>query len=131
MVDRDAGRVGRLDLDIFTEYGQIMQARRTTPVINANQNVFFTDRLELLMEVGKIDEQGEDPKASIRWSDNGGVSFDMNWITMSLGMIGQYRQRLTIWQLGQAQDRVYDLKITDNVRRTLIDCVIEGEVGEV
>ncbi len=107
-----------------------MVARRKTPVVHADQNVFFTDRLEIVMEVGQTDRQGFNPKASLRWSDDGGLTWG-NWLNQDIGGIGDYRERLVWYRLGQAQNRVYDLRITDNVRRTLIDCVIEGEVGYI
>jgi hypothetical protein len=128
--DRDSGKLGILSLDLFTEYDDIMVARRKTPVVHADQNVFFTDRLEIVMEVGQTDRQGFNPKASLRWSDDGGLTWG-NWLNQDIGGIGDYRERLVWYRLGQAQNRVYDLRITDNVRRTLIDCVIEGEVGYI
>ena len=128
--DRNSSTIGQLDLELFQEYGEIMQARRVTTVIHASQNVFFTDRLELVMEVGRVRAGGVDPMMSLRWSDDSGYTWS-NWIDKSLGEIGQYQQRVTYHRLGAAKNRVYDLKITDNVSRTLIDCVVEGDVGDV
>jgi len=128
--DRESGVVGKLDLDIFQEYGESMQSRRVTPVIHANQNEFFTSRLELVMEVGRAVSGGKEPVIAIRWSDDSGFTWG-NWLKDSLGDIGDYQQKISWYGLGQAKNRVYDLKITDNASRTLIDSVIEGEVGEV
>jgi len=127
--DRYRGFIGELDLDIFQEYGAYMQARRVTPTIHANQNVFITDRIELVMDVGLSESPGE-AKISMRWSDDSGYTWG-NWIDDGLGEQGHYKRKVTFYELGQAKDRVYELMITDNVRRTLIDCVVEGEVGYV
>lgn len=126
---RVEAKIGILDLDIFTEFGEMMTARRTTPVIHANQNIIFTDRLELVMETGRI-SGNTDPQARLSWSNNGGVSFG-NPVMKSIGELGKYQNKLTWYRLGQAKNRVYDLEITDDVRRTLIDCVAEGEAGPV
>jgi len=127
--DRESTLIGRLDLDIFKEYGNNMQSRRVTTVIHANQREFFTDRIELVMEVGRAKSGAQDPKASLRWSDDSGHTWG-TWINMDLGGIGDFLQKLTLFQLGESKNRVYDLKIIDDVSRTLIDCIVEGEVGE-
>lgn len=127
--DRIEGNVGELDLDVFTEYGETMRARRTSPVISADQRPVFIDRLEIVAETGRAG-QTEDPQARLSWSNDGGVTFG-NSVWASLGKIGEYRTRLTWWRLGFAQNRVFDLQITDSVRRNLISCVAEGEAGEI
>lgn len=126
---RSSDKLGELDLDTFTEFGASMKARRTTPVIHAQQNVIFYGRLELLMESGRS-SINDGAQAALRWSDDGGVTFG-NFVFESLGKIGEYQNRLVWYGLGDAVNRVYDLQITDDVRRTLIDSVAEVEVGEV
>jgi hypothetical protein len=126
---RSSDKLGELDLDTFTEYGESMKARRTSPVIHSNQNIVFTDRLELVMEMGRA-SINENAQLGLRWSDDGGVTFG-NWVFESLGLIGEYQNRVVFWSLGQSVNRVYDLQITDDVRRTLIDCVVEAEVGDI
>ena len=130
VADMEADVIGELDLDLFEEYGEPMVSRRITPVIHANQNLFTTDRLELVMEVGTQATQGFDPKLRLRWSDDSGFTWS-NWVENDLGEVGEYQEKITWHSLGQAKNRVYDLKITDNTPRILIDCVVEGEVGEV
>ncbi len=128
--DRLSGVVGELDLELFTEYGNLMKAKRTSPVVHAEQKEFFTDRLEFLMESGFTDEQNFEPTVNLRWSDDGGVTFG-NWIKENLGKIGEYQERVVFRMLGQSVNRVYDLEITSDVRRILIDCDVVGEVGDV
>ena len=70
------------------------------------------------------------PKVSLRWSDDGGFNWG-NWVPRKLGKIGEYRTRCVWYRLGQAQNRVYDMRITDNTPRTLIDVVLEAEAGEI
>ena len=127
--ERTGFRIGRLDLDTFTEYGDVMLARRTTQVIHAQQNSLFLGRLELVFEVGMA-EQSEDPQARMAWSQDGGVTYG-NPIWRSLGKVGEYNQRAVWFRLGKSINRTFDLQITDPVPRNLIDCVIESETGFV
>jgi hypothetical protein len=126
---RDEDKIGELDLELFTEYGATMKVRRTSPVSHAKQNTIFYSRIELLMEMGRA-KVGEDTDATLRWSDNGGVTFG-NPITLNMGEIGEYSQRLVAYSLGAATNRVWDLQITDNVPRILIQVVVDAEIGEV
>lgn len=128
--DRLSGLVGELDLELFTEYGNLMKAKRTSPVVHAEQKEFFTDRLEFLMETGFTDQQGYEPIVNLRWSDDGGVTFG-NWVKENIGKIGEYQERVVFRRLGQSVNRVYDLEMTADVRRILIDCDVVGEVGDV
>jgi len=52
----------------------------------------------------------------VRWSDDG-----FNWqpeLRRSLGDTGQYSERVAISQnLGRAKNRVYEVSISDNVKR--------------
>jgi len=126
---RTEDKTGEFDLDIFTEYGASMKVRRTSPIAHANQNIIFYNRLEPVFEAGKA-QAGENPQVALRWSDDAGVSWG-NYIFATLGKIGKYAWRTVFYSLGSASNRVFDLQITDNVPRTLIDVVVEVEVGEV
>jgi hypothetical protein len=126
---RSEDKTGEFDLDIFTEYGASMKVRRTSPVAHANQNVIFYNRLEPVFEAGRA-QSGEDPEVALRWSDNAGATWG-NYVLAKIGKIGEYAWRTVFYSLGSATNRVYDLQITDNVPRTLIDVVVDAEVGEV
>jgi len=125
----NSGKIGELDLEIFTEFGENMKARRTTPVIHAEQQEVFTSRLELVMQSGFVGNDDE-PKVALRWSDDGGVTYG-NYVERSIGEIGEYNNRITYWRLGQAKNRVYDLFITDDNPPVLIDTVAEIEAGSL
>ena len=124
---RSRARLGELDLDLFTEYGELMKCLRTSPVIHSNQKSVFTGRLELVVETGRAG-QSENPQILLSWSDNGGVSFK-NKLSRSLGKVGEYLTRPVWFKLGKSVNRVYKIEITDNVPRNIIECVVEGSVG--
>ena len=122
-------KLGEYNLDIFTEYGEPMKVRRTSPVAHANQNVIFYNRLEPVLEAGRA-EANDEPEVYLRWSDDSGNTWG-NYIKASMGKIGEYNWRTVFYSLGSAVNRVYDLQITDSVPRTLIDVIVDLEVGEV
>jgi len=76
-----------------------MQSRRVTTVIHANQKEFFTDKLELVMEVGRAKTGSQEPMASLRWSDDSGYTWG-NWLNISLGEIGKYQQKSYVVSVG-------------------------------
>lgn len=125
--DRSDGRLGLLNLDTFTEFGDEMKARRTAPVTHSDRNEIFHNRLEIVMETGRTTTTTE-PQARLKWSDDAGVTFSNN-VNRGLGEVGEYNTKLTWFRLGQSKNRVYDLQITDVVRRNLISVHIESEVG--
>ena len=127
---RSEARLGLLNLDLFTEFGDSMKSLRTAPVVADGQRPVFTSRLELVMEVGRVERQAEEPKVLLSWSDDGGNTFG-NKLFGSLGKIGEYYQRIVWFRLGRAVNRVYKLEITDDVRRTLLECDVEGDVGDI
>lgn len=49
----------------------------------------------------------------LRYSDDNGHTWS-NWRTESAGAVGAYHQRVRYEQLGQARDRVYQVRVTDN-----------------
>ena len=125
---RSEDKLGELDEDIFTEYGSSIKVRRTSPVNHSGQQTIFFNRIELYMQTGNA-QAGEDPEVYLRWSDDGGVTWG-NWVSAKMGKIGIYDQKIVWYSLGAAKNRVWDLQITDNVPRTLIDVVADVDVGE-
>lgn len=123
---RSRAKLGELDLDIYTEYGNTLKSMRTSPVIHAGQASLFTTRIELLMEVGRAD-QAEEPKVWLSWSDDGGVSYK-NKVLGTLGKIGEYMHRIVWYRLGKSVNRVYKLEVTDDSRRNLIE--VDAEIGQ-
>jgi hypothetical protein len=64
----------------------------------------------------------------LQWSDNGGHTWsNEHW--RDIGLVGEYGQRCVWRGLGQSRDRVYRLKITDSVPRTIVSGYLDLEVG--
>jgi hypothetical protein len=119
---RAGGQLWALDLNTYTDDGQILRARRRAPYMGAD-NVYATiDAFELGVEpgVGLNSGQGRDPTMELFVSRDGAKT----WVSAGparLGPMGHYSDR-TVWtQLGQARiDRlVFEVVITDPVKRVI------------
>jgi hypothetical protein len=72
--------------------------------------------------------QGANPKAILRWSDDGGHTWS-NDRSAEIGKIGE-RNKRTIWRrLGSSRDRVYEVRVSDPVKVVLIGAEISLEEG--
>ncbi len=125
--DYSSNRLGRLDPNTFAEWGNVLRWSATCPSINRENQFLRHLRLELVFEtgVGLVTGQGSDPQVMLRFSDDGGRTWsNEHW--RSLGLMGDYRAR-SVWnRLGMARDRVYEVSISDPIRRTLVEANLYG-----
>lgn len=88
-------------------------------------------QIEFAPGVGLQTGQGSNPQAMLRWSDDGGETFGTeHWTT--IGAAGQFKNRALWRRLGHARDRVYEVMISDPVKRDIVGATLfaQGEVGE-
>lgn len=125
--DATTGRLYSLDPQAATDAGQPIERMRVSAPIAAEDKRLIHNRLAIDFEtgVGLLAGQGEDPKAMLSWSDDGGRSWSGEYMG-SIGKLGEYRYRAIWRRLGQARNRVYRLRITDPVRVTIM-----GAFGDV
>lgn len=128
--DVQDGKLYSLDLDTFTEAGNILKATRVTPVVSAKGERLFMSQLYVDMQtgVGLASGQGSDPKAMLEWSDDGGNTWSMVR-TASMGRMGQFQARARWWGLGSFRSRMFRLSITDPVRRNILAAHADVEKG--
>lgn len=125
------GKIYELKLDAYTDDGTPIRAVRRTRHQHAEGKRLFWSSLQIDMEmgVGLASGQGSDPQAMLRWSDDGGFTWSSeHW--RSMGKIGEYSRRAIWRRLGTSRNRVYELVITDPVKRVIIDAWAEAEVGQ-
>lgn len=124
------GKIYSLDLDTFTEAGNILKASRVTPTISAKGERLFMSQLYVDMQtgVGLPSGQGSDPKVMLEWSDDGGNTWSMVR-TASMGKVGQFLARARWWGLGSFRHRMFRLSITDPVRRNILAAYADVERG--
>lgn len=130
VLDHSLGYIYELDLDAYTDDGTSIRAVRRTQHHSAEGARIFWAQLQVDVEsgVGLSTGQGSDPQMMLRWSDDGGRTWSLEqW--RSMGKIGEYRSRVIWRRLGQARDRVYEVVITDPIKRVLIDAWADVEVA--
>ena len=125
--DFENSNVYAFDLNVYADNGSIQRWLRSWRALptgknDLNRTAQHTLQLDCETGVGLNTGQGSDPKAMLRWSDDGGHTWsNEHWSNM--GKIGQYGYR-TFWRrLGMTmkiRDRVYEVSGTDPVKITIM-----------
>lgn len=128
--DSTSNKLGELDAETFTEWGDVLRASCTSPPITADNKRVIHSRLELIFEtgVGTATGQGSDPQVMLRFSDDRGRTWSSEY-WRSLGRQGEYTTRVVFHRLGQSRGRIYEWAISDPVPRTLIAATTEAVSG--
>ena len=113
------GRIGVLDPDLYTEYGDLIHREFVTQPFSDMGNVLTVSALELTMQSGSGDFVTLDPKINMSQSFDNRTFNDE--ISRSIGAIGEYDQRLIWNRLGRVP-RFCSFKFTmsDPVNPTVI-----------
>ncbi len=121
-----------LDLDYYSDNGAALVSLRRAPHITDGVSYTFHHSLQLTMQtgVGLNTGQGSDPEVMLRWSDDGGYSWS-NELRAKLGRIGERLTRVLFRRLGKSRDRVYEVSISDPVKRIITDAFLDVSGGDV
>lgn len=127
--DYETGAIYRLDLNTYTDNGDLIYRERTWAVIEAENRWIRHDRLELMAEmgVGLVTGQGSDPVVLLRWKDDG-----FTWGNdreLRVGRIGRFRNRAVTQRLGRSRNRVYQLRMTDPVKVAWYGVNLDAQPG--
>lgn len=113
------GRIGSLDPDVYTEYGNpIIRRVATQPFQNNMQSIFFPS-LELTIESGVGNDNVTDPVIVLERSKDGKTWGEER--PRSMGKIGEYNRR-AIWRRNGRASRfeVFRFTLTDAVKPVII-----------
>lgn len=129
--DYESGRLGEMDEDTFEEYGEPLTFLITGGPQYADRKMVFFKRLELFFEtgVGLTTGQGSDPVVWLDYSDDGGHTWSAAEPARDIGKIGAYQERVYWGRLGQSRSRVFRVRGSDPVKRSLISAHLEASVG--
>ena len=73
--------------------------------------------------------QGVDPKAMLRWSNDGGSTWSKeHWV--SIGKIGKYKNRAIWRRLGWSRDKIFEVVVTDPINATIVSANLKASAGE-
>lgn len=130
--DYQSGYVHQMSRDFYTDAGNPLIALRRCPHIWSPENrkrVFHASlQIQFAPGVGLQNGQGRDPQAMLRWSDDAGANYgNQHWA--SIGKAGRTQNRALWRRLGQARDRVYEVSISDPVKRDVVGATLfaQGE----
>ena len=124
------GRIGVLDKDTYTEYGERIYRKKTSMPFAADNLPIFAGELQLTMESGTGLISGLDPQIQLRHSDDGARTWS-NGLWRSYGKIGRYQQLPTWRRRGRIpRNRVLEFVTSEPVKSNLIrlDATAEGGV---
>lgn len=125
--DAFQGRIGVLDLDVFTEFGGVMQSSATSPVIHDSRMRVFHSLFELDMETGV--GAATDPEIWLDWSNDGGRTWSARKPARSMGKVGEYGRRIRWTRLGSSRSRVYRVTTAADVKRSITAARLEAATG--
>jgi len=122
-----SNKIGKLKRDCYQEYGDYWVSKRITGVYSARQKLLSFNRLELVFASGFV-APNVDHIASLRISGNRGMTFG-NPRQQRIGKMGNGRIR-PIWHaVGSYRDVVFELSVSTNGNRDLLEEDIEVEIG--
>ncbi len=126
--DYASGNLYQMSRQVYADNGKPLVAWRRAPHVwdkSDRERVFFSQlQIEFTPGVGLQTGQGSNPQAVLRWSDDGGQTYgNEHW--KSIGLVGQTKNRAIWRRMGEARDRVYDLKFSDPVPRDIVGASLE------
>jgi hypothetical protein len=127
--DWENGNLYALDLDCYDDDGNPLLARRAAAhVADGDYRRIRYHGLQVDIEagVGLLTGQGSDPLMMVRWSDDGGHTWS-TLRTMSMGRIAEFKARARLRRLGSSRDRVFEISISDPVKRVILGAAVDAE----
>lgn len=118
--DFENGNLYELDLDTYTDNGDALITECVFPPLHAGGELVKQAELWVDFEdgVGRTTGQGTDPQAMLQWSNDARTWSNEHW--RSIGKIGEYKNRAKWHRLGQFRERVFKLRMSDPVKRTVM-----------
>jgi len=117
VMDRRNGNIYEQSLKYYDDNGEEIARDRTFTHLTDENQPFTYANLTVGFEtgVGLQTGLGQDPKATLFLSKDGGKTFSGGYIT-SIGKAGKFRDRAVWRRLGQARQMTFRVRITDPVK---------------
>jgi hypothetical protein len=117
-LDWQTGILYTIDVNTFTDNGLPIKCLRSFPHVLDEMKRITHWALVADMECGTTVDTVNTPLLNLRYSDDRGVSFS-DYITTSMGNIGEYLTSPQFTRLGMARDRVYELSWSEPIKTAL------------
>lgn len=117
--DAFTGKIAYLSRDVATEFDGDIVVTLAGPPVHANGKRMFMSKLRVDIEtgVGLTSGQGSNPQIMLRYSDDGGQTYSTFQPWASMGKKGEYMNWVEWQKLGSFYERIYELQISDPVRK--------------
>jgi hypothetical protein len=130
--DAYSDTIGYFDPTVYDEAGSVQRMEFTFQPVYAENRRAFHKSLEIVLEtgVGLTTGQGSAPEMMLDYSDDGGLT----WASLpnkAIGPIGAYQTRVNWNGLGSARQRVYRCAISDPIKVTIADAILDVEGGRL
>jgi hypothetical protein len=117
------GRLGIMDDEIYTEYGENIASYAVFPATDNGGKPFTVNSLELMMETGTC-PIGATPEVRISISSDGGRTFSPD-ISLEMGETGDYERRL-MWDMLGRYDRTFVARV--DIDEPIKKVIVKGEI---
>jgi hypothetical protein len=128
-LDWQTGILYTIDVNTFTDNGLPIKCLRSFPHVVDEMKRITHWALVADMECGTTTDTVNTPLLNLRYSDDRGVSFS-DYITVSMGNIGEYLTSPQFTRLGMARDRVYELSWSEPIKTALNGAYILTEEAQ-
>lgn len=122
------GQIYRMSRKVYADGPDpLVSLRRTAHVWDRGErNRVRQSRLQVEFTPGIDTPQGLDPQMMLRWSNDGGSTWQ-NTHYIGIGKAGETTRRAIKRRLGAARDRVYEVRVSDAVNRDIVGATIRAE----
>ncbi len=129
--DAFSGKIGILDWNAQTEYGNTIQMLADSPPLHKDRMRLFISRLELDIQagVGEGNAQGKAPVIMLRYSKDGGQTYSTIEPRREMGRVGEYNVRQRWLNMGVGYQWCFRIVISDPVKRVVIAAHYDAGVG--
>lgn len=115
------------DVDANTNAGDVLVRDRVSPhYATPSMDRLTFASFELDCTVGEGIAGQAQANAMLRYSNDGGTSWS-SWRTATLGAVGERQARARFLRCGSARDRVWQVRVTDDVPVAIVNANIEVE----
>lgn len=125
--DYETGLIYRLDPESVTDNGRPIEFEIVTKHVFKGDSTTTINRIAVNGETGSQTDNSN-PQIMLQVSKDGGHTWGQE-IWTSYGKTGEYKTRAQWRRLGRAREWTFKFRITDAVKRVLIDGELETEAG--
>ena len=127
LIGGENGIIYEYDPALNTNAGDVLVRDRVSPhqATKSMRRIRY-NKFELDCTIGHGVAGQSEAKVMLRYSDDGGKSWENAWRHATLGAVGEHRARARFMRCGSARDRVWQVRCTDDTPFAIIEAEIEA-----